>query len=232
MARRPRHSRFWRQHTPYTCGPAALGNFLLLWEPHAPGPSLTEEIHLWRESSSILCPGSHAASLALAAAHRGLRPIIYESGRRPFLADHVRRDHPRVDAVTYLVVDRVLREDARREGIPTFRGPGPPDVGEDGGAGLLLMDSAHVGHREIAPHWVGLLTREGGGTILFDPLRRRALPSSRSLRDWWEVSGYAGSRCWIGLRPPSRSRPQVVPAGHSSSGNRTGSPSRGWVASG
>ncbi|TNA16088.1 hypothetical protein EMF73_33800, partial [Klebsiella pneumoniae] len=82
-------TRFWPQHSPFTCGPAALGNVLQQIARHRPPDVTAEEIQIWRESTALVCPGSHPLGLALAAVRRGSSAVVQISGPRPWLWRHI-----------------------------------------------------------------------------------------------------------------------------------------------
>jgi len=198
---------FWRQHTPFTCGPAALGNLLQRALGYLPRDPFQDEIQMWRESTTLLCPGSHPLGLALAAARRGLPGKVVDSGPRPWLWKHIRSEHSGAAGLRAYragAVEQGFRSECASVGIPiaTREGPSSSDAAT---RGLLLVDTHRAGGAHSDPHWIGLI-QTGNALEVFDPLRRSAYLSSRSFSAWWSDSGYQGNRAWIDLHPDSRGR--------------------------
>ena len=189
----------WKQSFPFSCGPAALGSVLVTlgWKPS--GDRVREELEIWRESTAVACPGAHPFGLALAVVRRGFTSGVRVSGPRPWLWAHIRSGHAFSRLEAYAAVERYLLERCADARVPILRSEGPPRKLE---AGLLLV-TAHAGRSaERDPHWIGLLPTSDGLWIA-DPLRPTAYRSNRSPREWWETSGFEGTRSWVGIRLPS-----------------------------
>ncbi len=193
-------TRFWPQHSPFTCGPAALGNVLQQIARLRPPDVTAEEIQIWRESTALVCPGSHPLGLALAAVRRGSSAVVQISGPRPWLWRHILSEHAGPEAMRiYRAAEQRLRQECMAQGIRvrSYR-EGPSRAGSS--AGLLLVDARSVGAPHSDPHWVGLVSR-GRDLQVFDPLRRSPYRSGRSLDDWKKRAGFQGSKVWIALLP-------------------------------
>ncbi len=186
----------WSQSYPFTCGPAALGSVLssLGWDPA--GSRAREELALWRECTAVACPGAHPLGLALAAHARGFSVELWESGPRPWLGAHVVNAHRLLRGPAYGRVERLLADASRSAGISRHRGRGGPGVPAPG----LLLVTEHGGPSTPPdPHWIGLVPTPDGGWWVHDPVRRTAIRSTRTLREWWETSGFEGTKSWIAL---------------------------------
>ena len=193
-------TRFWPQHSPFTCGPAALGNVLQQIARYRPPDLAAEEIRIWRESTALVCPGSHPLGLALAAVRRGSLVAVEMSGPRPWLWRHILSEHGGSGALRiYRAAEDRLRRECKERGIRvrSYREV-PGRVGSR--AGLLLVDARSVGARRSDPHWVGLVSR-GRDLQVFDPLRQSPYRSERSLDDWKRRAGFQESKVWIALLP-------------------------------
>jgi ubiquinone/menaquinone biosynthesis C-methylase UbiE len=185
----------WNQSFPFSCGPAALGSLLtgLGWKTTRSRPA--EELALWREVTAVACPGSHPLGLALAAQRRGFDPEVRIDGPRPWLEKHVRSVHGFVRPKDYSRIERYLLQDCQELDIPIRWGsdrlPGAP-------AGLLLVTEHGGPGTQPDPHWIGLLTT-GDGLWVTDPTRSRPYRSARTLAAWWAVSGFDGTKSWVGI---------------------------------
>ena len=210
---RSRDSDHWTQSLPFTCGPAALGSVLttLGWSP-ARG-RLEEELAIWRESTAVACPGTHPFGLALAAARRGFRADVRTDGPRPWLWHHVRSQHRSLSLRQYREVEESLAADCRRVGVHLEARNISPTAGETGL--LLTYVPSRVGH-DADPHWIGLVPVQNSVGVMA-PLRKHEYRSERSVREWWNASGFEGTRTWVALRP-GRTRSSR----NHDDGNRTG----------
>ena len=196
MPRRGR-SNHWPQSLPFSCGPSALGSVLtaLGWSPGR--GRLEEELAIWRESTAVGCPGTHPFGLALAAAQRGFRAEVRTVGPRPWLWHHIRSQHRSLSLRQYRAIEAALARGCRRAGV-RLAGRGMPRRAE--GAGLLLTCAPSRIVHDTDPHWIGLVPGKDS-MVVMDPLRTREYRSDRSVRDWWNNSGFDGTRTWISLRP-------------------------------
>jgi SAM-dependent methyltransferase len=188
---------FWTQSFAFSCGPSALGSVLesLGWSPGRHRSE--EELEIWRESTAIACPGTHPFGLALAATRRGFLAEVRTAGPRPWLWRHIRRQHRSLALRQYQAIETSLVEGCRRAGVRLRQGGRSPGNGH---AGLLLTRAPSPALRDVDPHWIGLLPAEGS-MIVMDPLRAREYRSDRSVEDWWEDSGFDGTKSWVEIRP-------------------------------
>ena len=107
----------------------------------------------------------------------------------------------------YRKIERSLTDDCRRTGIRLIRADPPIRAGR---TGLLLTQvPSRTGH-DADPHWIGLIA-DGGSMIVMDPLRANEFRSDRPWGDWWEDSGFEGTKSWVELRP---SRPAAASTEH------------------
>jgi hypothetical protein len=199
----------WKQSFPFSCGPAALGSVLVTlgWKPSR--DRVREELEIWRESTAVACPGAHPFGLALAAVRRGFASRVRVSGPRPWLWAHIRSGHSFPRLALYMAVERDLLRQCAETHIPFLRSEGPPRKFE---AGLLLVTAQAGRSADQDPHWIGLIPASDGLWIA-DPLRPAAHRSNRSSREWWEASGFEGTRSWVTIRPrtsPFEQSPRVV----------------------
>jgi hypothetical protein len=199
----------WRQSFPFSCGPAALGSVLVTLGWKQSRDRVREELEIWRESTAVACPGAHPLGLALAAVHRGFTSGVRVSGPRPWLWDHIRSEHSFPRLALYTAVERDLLRQCADAHVPILRSDGPPRKPEFG----LLLVTAHAGRSEERdPHWIGLIPTSDGLWIA-DPLYPTAYRSNRPPLEWWETSGFEGTRSWVIVRPrtsPFEQGPRTV----------------------
>ena len=212
-------STFWSQSLEFSCGPSALGSVLLAlgWIPSQ--DRFAEELEIWRESTAVACPGTHPFGLALAAVRRGFAAEVRTVGPRPWLWRHIQRHHRSLGLREYRAVERSLARACRRAGVRLGTRAAPPRGDR---AGLLLTRSADHARHRADPHWIGLVPTRGSVTVM-DPLRRFGYRSDRTLQDWWEDSGFDGTKSWVELRP-ARSAGSGTPANPRPSDGREGTP--------
>lgn len=183
----------WKQSFPFSCGPAALGAVLVALGSRPPRDRVREELELWRESTAVVCPGAHPFGLALAATRRGFSSGVWIVGPSPWLWSHIRSDHGFSRIRDYVSVERSLSRQCVAAGIALHR-THPRASTKD--AGLLLTTAPGRRTDDRDPHWIALVPTSGGLWVV-DPLRRAAYRSYRSHRDWWETSGFDGTRTWV-----------------------------------
>jgi hypothetical protein len=195
---RPEREFFWRQHSPFTCGPAALGNILYQISGNEPENPLIDEIEIWRESTALVCPGSHPYGLAIAAVRRGFHVRVEIAGDRPWLGKHIRSEHGGHESMAaYEAIEQQLLLEGLRLGIRIH----PNELarirpGED--HGLMLVDARMAGEAHSDPHWIGLVS-VGPRVRVLDPLRESMYLSSLGIESWWRRSGFGGSKAWIAI---------------------------------
>jgi hypothetical protein len=188
-------SRHWTQSFPFSCGPAALGSMLTALGWRGSRGRLEEELALWREATAVACPGAHPLGLAVAARRRGFSTEVRIEGPRPWLNEHIRSAHRWLPPRSYARVERYLLRECEDLGISVRWGAAAP---LEAHAALLLVSENGAPAAEPDPHWIGLVPSEDGVWVS-DPLRRRPYPTRRSVRDWWDVSGYQGTKSCVGL---------------------------------
>jgi SAM-dependent methyltransferase len=228
----------WEQSFPFSCGPAALGSVLTSLGWRAPSPRRDEELSIWRASTAIACPGAHPLGLAVAAVRRGFAATVWVSGPRPWLARHIESSHALLPASDYRKIEGSLQRACRREGVTIRwgrRGPVRPRSG-------LLLVTAHEGPSTPPdPHWIGLVAQGPNTFAVHDPLRPRRLLSPRTFDEWWNSSGFDGTRTWLqlehrtasgsqrtALAPPEGTRhpPRPTRSPHGTAPSRSASASR------
>jgi hypothetical protein len=106
-----------RQNTPFTCGPAALMMAMSAVSKKYM-PSQNEELHIWREATTIFMSsghgGSHPIGLALAAQQRGFKAEIWINISSPLFVDSVR--DPNKKLIIEMVHDDYVQQ-AKTNGI-------------------------------------------------------------------------------------------------------------------
>lgn len=145
------------QSTRFTCGPASLMMAMAALQPDYE-PSTTEELRLWRESTTIFMTsghgGCHPMGLALAADDRGFRPEVWVNQEGALFLDGV-RDETKKPVMTLVHEDYRVALEARD--IPVhYREIRQNDLiaAFDRGDLPLILISTYRMDRKKAPHWV------------------------------------------------------------------------------
>lgn len=163
---------FYAQTLEFTCGPACLMMAMRAFDPGRP-LDRSEELRLWRESTSIFMTSGHGGcgpqGLALAAWRRGFAVELHVSEPGPYFVDTVRSAEKKE-------VIRLVHEDFRRQlkaaRIPRRnRGLGAAEVERllgEGAVPLVLISSWRL-YGERNPHWVVVTGCDRHFLYLHDP---------------------------------------------------------------
>ena len=145
------------QSTEFTCGPAALMMGMAALDDDYV-PNNTEEIRIWRESTTVFMTsghgGCHPLGLALSANRRGYRSEVWVSHEGPLFLEGVR------DPVKKRVMQEVHEafvEDAQAASIPVNYEMFDQHYLVDrfaAGASILILISTYRMSQKKAPHWV------------------------------------------------------------------------------
>lgn len=148
-----------QQSTPFTCGPASLMMALTALKSDYK-PSLSEELQLWREATTIYMTsghgGCHPMGLALAAKKRGLQAEVWVSQAEPLFLDGVRSDQKR-DIMTRVHHDFVTQME--QQNIPIhYESIDQARLMQacDEGAVPIVLISTYRMDKKKAPHWVAI----------------------------------------------------------------------------
>ncbi|WP_341937322.1 GNAT family N-acetyltransferase/peptidase C39 family protein [Marinimicrobium sp. C2-29] len=160
------------QGTRFTCGPAALMMALAALDPEYI-PSATEELRLWRESTTIFMTsghgGCHPMGLALAALERGFAAEVWVNQPGPLFLDGV-RDESKKPVMTLVHEDyRAALE--RRDTPVHYRDLRQDDLitaFERGGVPLILISTYRMDKKK-APHWVVMSGYDDDCIYVHDP---------------------------------------------------------------
>ncbi|KAB7624397.1 GNAT family N-acetyltransferase/peptidase C39 family protein [Alkalilimnicola sp. S0819] len=163
---------YYPQSLPFTCGPACL-LMAMAAQDHSLRPDRLEELHLWREATTIYMSSGHGGcgphGLALAAHRRGFDASLYLGAPGPLFMDSVR--DPGKKAVMALVQEDFMAQ-CRAAGLAEHFGALGLDVLEaclrDGGLVLVLISSWRF-YREKSPHWVVLSGMDERFCYIADP---------------------------------------------------------------
>lgn len=148
---------WFRQHTPFTCGPAAIMMAMAgLDADYQPG--LNEELRLWRETTTIFMTsghgGCHPMGLALAARHRGFHAEVWLNKRGPLFVEGVRSETKKEIIET---VHTDFADQSKAEQIPIhYKAIDKNALCEacDRNAIPVVLISTYRFDRKKAPHWV------------------------------------------------------------------------------
>ena len=148
---------WFRQHTPFTCGPTALMMAMSgLDSSYTPG--LKEELQLWRETTTIFMTsghgGCHPLGLALAANRRGFQADVWLNKRGPLFVEGVRSEQKK-DVIKSVHTD--FANQSKQAGINIHYkaiDQKPLRTACDNGAIPIVLISTYRFDRKKTPHWV------------------------------------------------------------------------------
>lgn len=207
------------QTTPFTCGPASLMMAMASLNTDY-RPSATEELGLWRESTTIFMTsghgGCHPMGLALAALARGFSAEVWVNQTGPLFLDGVRDESKKP-------VMSLVHEDYRHQleqcSAPVhYRDLRQDDLiaaFERGQVPLILISTYRL-DRKKAPHWVVVSGYDDDCIYVHDPdpephgqtaLDCQYLPLARA--DFERMTSFGRSRLRTGVvigRPGSPGR--------------------------
>ncbi|MDM7861439.1 GNAT family N-acetyltransferase/peptidase C39 family protein [Alteromonas sp. ASW11-36] len=163
---------WYRQTTPFTCGPASLIMAMQHLERRVEA-SQTLELALWREATTIYMTsghgGCHPYGLALAAIHRGFDAAILVSQTHGLFADGVRDEHKK--QVMHIVEQDFAAQLSKKQvhiDIGTANSDWIEAQLKDGNAVLTLISTYHMtGYK--TPHWVCITHCDQDCFYLHDP---------------------------------------------------------------
>lgn len=163
---------WYGQTTEFTCGPAAAMMAMAALGPDY-RPSVSEELALWREATTIFMTsgtgGCHPIGLALAIGARGFDCTVYLNQDTPLFADGVRSESKKA---VIRQVDADFRRSARERDIPVIEEDFTQDQLqqwlEQGALALLLISTYRLDGRKV-PHWVTLTGIDDECLYVHDP---------------------------------------------------------------
>jgi ribosomal protein S18 acetylase RimI-like enzyme len=163
---------WFRQSTPFTCGPAAL-MMAMAGLDSAYVPGTIEELQLWREATTIYMTsghgGCHPLGLALAARARGFRAEVWINQRQVLFLDGVRSDKKK--AVIELVHKEFVKQSKAAGVVIHYKNIDQPTLINacDHGAVPIVLISTYRMDRKKAPHWVALSGYDESCFYVHDP---------------------------------------------------------------
>ncbi|WP_237068073.1 GNAT family N-acetyltransferase/peptidase C39 family protein [Microbulbifer guangxiensis] len=181
---------WYGQTTDFTCGPAAAMMAMAALDTDY-RPSVSEELALWREATTIFMTsghgGCHPLGLALAMQRRGFECAVYLNQATPLFVDGVRSEEKKS---VMRQVDADYRSAAERAGIPVicedFTQEQLLQLLQEGALALLLISTYRLDGKRV-PHWVTLsgiderclYVHDPDNEDGLDPLENQYLPIAR-----------------------------------------------------
>lgn len=163
---------WYRQNTEFTCGPASLLMAMQALDKTIQ-PDISEEMHLWREATTIFMTsghgGCHPLGLAIAARKRGFKAEVWISGDQILFIDSVRAEKKK-KIIELAHTDFVTQ--AKKLKIPVHHS----EVSQQqltralkkGGIPLILISTWQLDGKRV-PHWVVLSAFDDEFFYLHDP---------------------------------------------------------------
>lgn len=153
-----RQTPWYRQTTPFTCGPAALMMAMASVDTKV-GLAQTLELDIWREATSIFMTsghgGSHPLGLALAAAERGYNVEVWVNSQGTLFIDGVRKNSKKA------ILDVVHKQFEERAQAHSNIHINYGDINQQQiegwlqqGYAILVLISTYQLDGKKAPHWV------------------------------------------------------------------------------
>ena len=163
---------WFRQTTPFTCGPAAL-MMAMHGINRAYQPSQEEEINLWREATTIFMTsghgGCHPIGLALAAKRRQFSVEVWINQTTTLFIDGVRNEEKKQIVE---LVDTCFKRQAAEQGITLhFANITQNELiaAFKAGAIPVILISTFLLDRKKAPHWVVMSGFDDDCLYMHDP---------------------------------------------------------------
>lgn len=148
---------WFRQSTPFTCGPAALMMAMSgLREDYQ--SDLSEELEIWREATTIYMTsghgGCHPLGLALAGKRRGFNAEVWISQRQPLFVEGVRSEQKKhiIETVHHEFVKQ-SEEAGVTINYENIEQSTLIDACNRGAVPIVLISTYRM-DRKKAPHWV------------------------------------------------------------------------------
>lgn len=150
---------WYRQNTEFTCGPASLLMAMQALDKSI-APNISEEMHLWREATTIFMTsghgGCHPLGLAIAARKRGFKAEVWISGDQVLFIDSVRAENKKK---IIELAHRDFVSQAKKLKIPVHHS----EISQQqlskslkkGGIPLILISTWQLDGKRV-PHWVVL----------------------------------------------------------------------------
>lgn len=164
---------WYRQTTPFTCGPSALMMAMASLNENAHA-SQAEELQLWREATTIYMTsghgGCHPFGLALAAAKRGFQTEVLINTQEALFVSGVRSSAKKT--VMQLVHDEFLKASESEQNLSlTYRDMSAEWLEEkfNQGFAILVLISTYQLDRRKAPHWVVITQVDSDCFYVHDP---------------------------------------------------------------
>jgi ribosomal protein S18 acetylase RimI-like enzyme len=163
---------WYRQNTEFTCGPASLLMAMQALDKNIQ-PDISEEMHLWREATTIFMTsghgGCHPLGLAIAARKRGFKAEVWISGDQILFIDSVRAEKKK-KIIELAHTDFVAQ--AKKLKVPVHHS----EVSQQqltralkkGGIPLILISTWQLDGKRV-PHWVVLSAFDDEFFYLHDP---------------------------------------------------------------
>ena len=163
---------WYGQTTEFTCGPAAAIMAMAALRANYT-PSVSEELALWREATTIFMAsghgGCHPIGLALAMRARGFDCAVYLNQSTPLFVDGVRAAAKKA---VVQQVDADYRAKARAQKVPVIEQEFTQEQLqawlEEGALALLLISTYRLDGKKV-PHWVTLTGIDEECLYVHDP---------------------------------------------------------------
>lgn len=163
---------YYQQGTDFTCGPSCLMMALKTFNPKIE-LSLTKELQIWREATTIFMTSGHGGcgphGLALAAWRRGHKVELYLSHTQVLFIDTVRSlDKKKVIELVHKDFEKKITETnikviRKRLTIPDIK-----DILKKGGIPIVLITTYHFDQNRV-PHWVVVTAYDDHFVYIHDP---------------------------------------------------------------
>jgi ribosomal protein S18 acetylase RimI-like enzyme len=163
---------YYQQGTEFTCGPASLLMAMKTFHPKVE-MSLTEELDLWREATTIFMTSGHGGcgphGLALAADRRGFKAELYLSHVHTLFIDTVRsKEKKNIIELVHKswekkIIERKIPVHRKRLSIPDIK-----EILKSGGIPIVLITTYHFDFHRV-PHWVVITAYDDHFVYIHDP---------------------------------------------------------------
>jgi len=167
-----KHTPWLAQSTDFSCGPASLMMAMASINQHLPC-SLTMELDIWREATTIFMTsghgGCHPFGLAMAAQRRGFKSEIWINSSQALFIDGVRSAHKK--HIMSVVHEQFLVQCHQNQVVLNYQAMTLTDIEQalKADKAIIMLISTYRLDEKKAPHWLVVTGVDENCLFVHDP---------------------------------------------------------------